>query len=467
LPETLIFDGINRFFWTLAIFTLYLCAFYYLSHGLKKEKRDDKLIIIGFFCIFLGFAFARLFYFIAEYQLKGTYRGHVFYSDYSNIYEYYTFFGIIAPISSILGITVFLFIFDNVMKKTKYMPFILNVLFITLIIFVSEFRGTIIYIAVAYNGTIMLLILFWFSNHSSKEVQIISTLMIIGSILIIFGTILDTRYIKSLNLIPPTIPSFFLIAGGIVSISPMFFEFKPQKSISKVLIFLIVLLIVNVLIIIFSVSFILLVSEDPSQFIPIIGAWGLLIEAIIVLLYVLYRIKKLLRPSSIIPIEKEINKEKDVLSIFSRPERITAEEVSISKEKRICLVCKNTLAKDIYLCPTCYAFYCKDCSTVLSNKENACWVCNTPFDDSKPVTILDFAIEDEEKHKMKKLALITVIDTKIYDQIEKFNWIGTEKEEFIQYMLSISAERRKQVLKEMMEIIGTLNEGGSKENGGL
>jgi hypothetical protein len=73
-----------------------------------------------------------------------------------------------------------------------------------------------------------------------------------------------------------------------------------------------------------------------------------------------------------------------VLQSFSRPERITEEEVSISKEKKVCLVCKSGVKKfNVYICD-CDTFYCKNCARALVNIENACWVCNTPFDDSKP-----------------------------------------------------------------------------------
>jgi len=49
------------------------------------------------------------------------------------------------------------------------------------------------------------------------------------------------------------------------------------------------------------------------------------------------------------------------------------------------LVCKGKTLRTIYLCPECDALYCNKCSTALSNLENACWACNTPFDPSKPV----------------------------------------------------------------------------------
>ena len=67
-----------------------------------------------------------------------------------------------------------------------------------------------------------------------------------------------------------------------------------------------------------------------------------------------------------------------------RPENITEEEVAISKEKKICLVCKGKVLGISFICPKCESFYCIKCSEALSNLENSCWICNNPFDNSKP-----------------------------------------------------------------------------------
>lgn len=87
---------------------------------------------------------------------------------------------------------------------------------------------------------------------------------------------------------------------------------------------------------------------------------------------------KKMRPKS------EVKVEESLFRITKRPDNITEEEVSISKERKICLVCKGKLAKLLYMCPDCNSFYCVNCSEALSNAENACWVCDAPLDDSRP-----------------------------------------------------------------------------------
>jgi len=71
--------------------------------------------------------------------------------------------------------------------------------------------------------------------------------------------------------------------------------------------------------------------------------------------------------------------------MFTKPQKVTEEEVSIAKEKKICLVCKGkVLGHNVFICLGCDTFYCQKCAYALENLENACWVCETPFDESKP-----------------------------------------------------------------------------------
>ena len=84
-------------------------------------------------------------------------------------------------------------------------------------------------------------------------------------------------------------------------------------------------------------------------------------------------------------IKVEDDKVAEFMNKFVRPQIITEEEVSITKEKKICLVCKSKVGGLLFMCKNCTTFYCIKCSEALSNLENECWVCDAPFDKSKPV----------------------------------------------------------------------------------
>lgn len=67
------------------------------------------------------------------------------------------------------------------------------------------------------------------------------------------------------------------------------------------------------------------------------------------------------------------------------PHKITEEEVSHYKEKKICLVCKaNIEGFNNYICPKCEVLYCDHCAHSLIDLENTCWVCDAPLDESIP-----------------------------------------------------------------------------------
>ena len=78
--------------------------------------------------------------------------------------------------------------------------------------------------------------------------------------------------------------------------------------------------------------------------------------------------------------------ERIVKMIQKRPvltAQVTVEEVAISKEKKICLVCRGQVLRFSYICE-CGAIYCENCARALTNLENVCWACEVPIDYLKP-----------------------------------------------------------------------------------
>lgn len=97
--------------------------------------------------------------------------------------------------------------------------------------------------------------------------------------------------------------------------------------------------------------------------------------------------------------KKEIKVEDSLFRITQRPAQITEEEVTYYREQKICMICKGKVAGfDIFLCPKCGTIYHEKCARVLTNSENACWVCNEPIDNSKPSK--PYKIESPDKEKI-------------------------------------------------------------------
>ncbi|MFW9822506.1 MAG: hypothetical protein ACFFE4_06205 [Candidatus Thorarchaeota archaeon] len=83
-------------------------------------------------------------------------------------------------------------------------------------------------------------------------------------------------------------------------------------------------------------------------------------------------------------VKKKLQVRESLFRLYERPLQITEAEVTFHRERKICLVCKGDVSRLNYICPKCNALYCNNCSEELSNMENSCWVCNEPFDESKP-----------------------------------------------------------------------------------
>ncbi len=80
--------------------------------------------------------------------------------------------------------------------------------------------------------------------------------------------------------------------------------------------------------------------------------------------------------------------------------QITEEKVAISKEKKICLVCRGEVFGFSYACK-CGANYCENCARALINLENVCWACDVSIDYSKPSKPYK---EDAERIKVQEKA---------------------------------------------------------------
>jgi len=78
------------------------------------------------------------------------------------------------------------------------------------------------------------------------------------------------------------------------------------------------------------------------------------------------------------------------------PTQVIDEKVTISKETKICLVCRGEVLKFSYIC-ACGAIYCENCARALTTLENVCWVCEEPIDPLKPAAKI---LDDKNKREI-------------------------------------------------------------------
>jgi hypothetical protein len=355
----------------------------------------EKNLLLGFgFLLFFGMALTHIFLYIGTLLIPGWYTGHAYYVNFDenlplggveNIYLLASLF------LNYIGSMFFILMFERAIKTTKYIFGSIALILTSISLIIIEFS----IISTGFNLYVMTFIIFWLSIKSSKKLQLAAIFLIIGSS---FGNLAIVIRIPIYVLgIHPSFPLILILISGLFVFFPFFVNIETIKEYKLILLW-IFLIVVEFFIIVISVYIIfhlpILFALELILCVPLFLIWCILA------IYKIYKIATE-KPSKYLDATKEsVEKRQDIIKAFVKPKRVTEEEVSFSKEKKICLVCKGKLERKMYMCPDCSTFYCNKCSDTLSNLENACWVCETPFDKSKPVKLEE---KETEKVKVEKI----------------------------------------------------------------
>lgn len=285
----------------------------------------------AFTFFWFNIALTRLFFYITDYFLEGTYTG-----DLSVIIET---FGVVNYILLYFYLYFFIYIFINIVS--------LSIMFI------------------------------WFSIKSKQEFQTISSVMTIGFTIFLIGWAFEIPIIKHLDIIYLALPTILMNAGALIAISPLIInlDFFSRKLANGIVI-------ISITFIFLFLGFTFFTNLPLTIFILIIIIISGIVLALVIV-YIIVNITKRLRSQGLQE-TKETEPLKDFLTIFTKPQTISEEEVEKYIKERMCVVCKSKIARFNYACPECEVLYCLRCSKALSNLENACWVCETPIDEEKP-----------------------------------------------------------------------------------
>jgi len=374
----MIWDPFERVLWGIAISIYFIGGFLYLKRGKERENSNERILLYGFggflFCVVVFLIF-RL---TAEYFIPGELEFNFFYGDYGNIDVTYEILMKLSWISYLAGFMWHFLTVEFALKRTKYIPTIISIASIVVYIVIPlDLINTymIFLLILSIHGFIWFAIMILFINQSRSEFKIVASYIITAATFETIGLYFGMQQLKELNLLPIWLSPLFFCLGGIFFIIPM--QVNP-RFLSKSKSYWLAANFSTIGMYIFMLIFVIFVG------LPIIYV-GMVIFMFIFLVYIQYiyfrSMKSQLSPGKISEIS---NEDLNVLRTFVRPEKITEEEVIFHKEKKICLVCKTQVSRVMYSCPECSALYCIKCSDALSNLENACWVCNTSFNDTKP-----------------------------------------------------------------------------------
>jgi hypothetical protein len=360
-------------------------------------------LLFGFGSLWFWFAISKAFHFFNQYLQEGFYVGNEFYVDLPfDINEINVTLSLIGSILNAIGYIIFLISFEVATKRTHYILPIYQILFTVIMLVLTFFYISLFpalnTILTANSVVLVALIFIWLLKNTRDELQGFSVAMTIGLFIFYLGIGIDANVYYVLKLYPTWFPALFLISGALITLLPTIVT--PERFTRPL--FLWEFFSIFETLIILSIFYLF---SFWSQF-PIFANVGLILGLIfnfLILGFGIIRIFRILKPSKALkePAPQE-EKVKDFITSFTKPQRITEEEVSISKEKKICLVCKGNVGGLNFMCSDCGAFYCVKCSEALSNLENACWVCNTPFDESKPVKMPEIKEEKVEIEEMTK-----------------------------------------------------------------
>jgi len=381
MTEVMIWSPIDRILWGIVLSLSLICGLMYLKQGRKNDDANEKRISFGYSFVFFLATLGLTFSLLSELQIPGTYINQTFYGNYdeaSLTYNFLVKYGWIIACSQFI---LFFYAFERFVKKTKYLITASNLICIILLT-ILPFNFLLFTFLVFLYMLIFLIVLLLYTKWSRLEFKAVSALILLGDILITVGTAFNSPATKAFNVIPLVIPPIFGIIGFIFCLGPTIINSKyfTRGSIYWKIIGVVIISLLSTL----EVYTILYIS-DPSAIV-------MLSVLLLFVIFSLYYTLKFIKPEMVLEKRKEPI---DVLGAFTRPKKVTEEEVTVSKEKRICLVCKGKLERKMFICPDCNTFYCSKCSDSLADLENMCWVCNTPFDKSKPVT--SFKKEKEEE----------------------------------------------------------------------
>ena len=400
----MIWTTFDRILWGIVISLQVICALKYLTLAKENENFEEKLISLSYSFVFFGIVLNLIFILVGESLIPGTFVNHAFYGNYDRVDSTYKMIIKLANFFGFAGFTLFFYTFERIIKRTKYILTISWVIGLALLLILPyEFLRNNLFISFfsIFLYIFFLSVLLFYTKWSRLEFKAVSSLLLLGSLLIGLGSILISEPIKRQNIGPSLLilTALIYLVGTLMAISPTLIDTKVfTESLSKKNYWILSGIIVLGFMIIIEIYFI--IYEFPID---------ILIQTSVAVSMGAFSIFYTLKSMKIQIAEEKNNKTMQFLEAFTKPKKVTEEEVSISKEKKICLVCKGKVARsNIFLCPECDTFYCSKCSEALSNLENACWVCETPFDESKPVRLPEkkeeekIAVESKDQKKTKK-----------------------------------------------------------------
>jgi len=322
----MIWDPFERFLWGIALLIALFCGAYFILIGRKREIFNERVIMLGLASLVLGFAVSLLFTYFKVFQVPGEFivDTYIFCGVYNGDNLLYEILGKLSYISLGIGGMFFVFAFEIIIKRTKYLLTISFIIVLILVMVPFPFDTTRnIFNYIILMGLVILvpLILFLYTKWSHLEFKSVSSFLLLGFLLFMNSLILAERGHKKLNTYPLFLSPFIFILGCCIIILPIIIN---PKVVSRPLVYWIIFAILAfpLFIIMIVVDIFIGVPKDFNQ--------AFTAEILFAFLYVFIIFLFIIRDirAGMISASRETRKgyednKNDFLAMFTRPQQVS------------------------------------------------------------------------------------------------------------------------------------------------
>ncbi|MFX0098789.1 MAG: hypothetical protein ACFFCS_04350 [Candidatus Hodarchaeota archaeon] len=372
-----IYNLTSIFLWGVAITLNIVAATLFYSKGRAKEKFKEKIIFYGFAINVIGnlaWQLTRLLTYFYIIQTDGKFVGNAFLADISNITTRFDLLLRIGNVTTSVATIAIVLIYELYANYKKFPITIACLIMGAFVIFTPFNISSLLSLILSFVIYVIVYsrMLYLFTKWTDVKNKALSASFFCGFSSVGIGAYFLFPEVMNLDFYWLELGPTLVIVSGLFLVIPMVTD--PKRLSNPLLAWYGSTIYTIGIIITFQAFFF---TNTAVLNWTIIGLF-----VMVDFLFLFYYVRKDIMESRSKP---QATDEPDVLSMFSRPQAVSEEEITVSKEKRICLVCKDPLSRKMYICPGCNAFYCQRCTDTLENMENQCWVCNTPFNEAKPV----------------------------------------------------------------------------------
>lgn len=380
MVDVIIWTPIERMLSGILFFLMLIAAMIYLYRARQYENKEQKIVLYGFSFFIFFLLISNIFIFWNDLNIPGEFRNNAFYGDSLSSNETTVVLVYFGLIFQALSFTVLTLAIELILRRTKFVLSLLNLFWLVMVIINPPILDSINSIFVIFNSVIMLIFLFILMDWSQEEFKAAALFIIFGTILSLVSSALDIHNTKVINIAPQELTVFLTIVSTLFFILPL--TLNPsifKNTLRSWIIFGFSSILFCVIAVIIGAIIFAMNGVESDVII-----YGFIFTVIVIILFfrsrhILFeKEKRIKHPSG-------LTERKGFLNIFTKPQNLSEEEISVSKERKVCLVCKGkVLGFNSFICK-CDAIYCQNCARTLSEMENACWVCNAALDETKPV----------------------------------------------------------------------------------